>query len=123
MTFSKRWIVPLLIPCFLLGGIVGQAAIASPLTLNSVLMNNVPCTVTISGLSYTGTCSGGFVEATPSPSPTPTATPAPTPTPPIGDFKAMLNDFARARQKVRLVGVRLSYLRRTKGKQEKLDRS
>ncbi len=81
MTFSKRWIVLLLIPCFLLGGIVGQAAIASPLTLNSVLMNNVPCTVTISGLSYTGTCSGGFVEATPSPSPTPTATPAPTPTP------------------------------------------
>src|SRR6266516_2016206 len=75
MTFSKRWIVLLLIPCFLLGGIVGQAAIASPLTLNAVLMNNVPCTVTISGLSYTGTCSGGFVEATPSPSPTPTPPP------------------------------------------------
>ena len=71
MTFSKRWIVLLLIPCFLLGGIVGQAAIASSLTNNAVLMNNVPCTVTISGLSYSGTCSGGFVEATPSPSPTP----------------------------------------------------
>src|SRR5437868_15516407 len=81
MTFSKRWIVLLLIPRFLLGGIVGQAAIASALTNHAVLMNNVPCTVTISGLSYSGTCSGGFVEATPSPSPTPSPTPAPTPAP------------------------------------------
>src|SRR3989441_3413782 len=85
MTFSKRWLVLLLIPCLLLGGIVGQAAIASPLTNNAVLLNNVPCTVTLSGLSYTGNCTGAFVEAlpssTPPPTPTPTATPAPTPAP------------------------------------------
>src|SRR6202011_289047 len=81
MKISKRLVVALIVPCFLLGGIVGQAAVAGALTNNAVLMNGVPCTVTLSGLSYGGNCSGGFVEATPSPTPTPAPTPAPTPNP------------------------------------------
>src|SRR5436309_14556243 len=81
MQLSKRFIVALLIPGFLLGGIVGHAAVAGSLTNNAVLMSSVPCTVTLNGQAYNGSCTGGFVEATPSPSPTPTPTPAPTPTP------------------------------------------
>src|SRR3979490_2573038 len=82
MKISKRLLVALVVPGFLLGGIVGQAAVAGALTNNAVLMNGVPCTVTLNGLSYGGNCSGGFVEASASPTPPPPPTPAPNPPPP-----------------------------------------
>ena len=66
--------VALAIPSVLLAGVVGYAATSSALTLNSALLNGAPCTVTLSGASYSGTCSGAFVQPTTTPSPTPTFT-------------------------------------------------
>ena len=40
----------------------------------SALLNSAPCTVTLSGASYSGTCSGAFVQPSPGPTPTPTPT-------------------------------------------------
>src|SRR2546430_13258995 len=78
MNVSKRLLVALVIPAFLLAGIIGHAA--GTLTPNAVLLNNIPCTVTLSAQLYSGQCSGGFVPAA-TPAPTPVPTPAPTPTP------------------------------------------
>ena len=73
-----------LVLCLVAGGVVGYAATGP--ALDSVLLTNTPCTVTISGSPYTGACSGAFQQTvtaspTPSASPTPAPTPAPTPTP------------------------------------------
>jgi hypothetical protein len=54
-----------------LGAAVGYAATGP--AFDSVLLNNNQCTVTISGQSYDGSCSGAFQQATASPTPAPTA--------------------------------------------------
>ncbi|TMD47896.1 MAG: hypothetical protein E6I86_08210, partial [Chloroflexi bacterium] len=64
----------LAIPSVLLAGVVGYAATSPALTSNASLLNGAPCTVTLSGASYSGTCSGAFVQPTATPSPTPTFT-------------------------------------------------
>jgi len=66
--------VALAIPSVLLAGVVGYAATSPALTSNASLLNGAPCTVTLSGASYSGTCSGAFVQPTATPSPTPTFT-------------------------------------------------
>ena len=73
MEVSKRLLILLIVPALLVAGVVGHAA--STLTPNAVLLNNAPCTVTLSGQPYNGTCSGAFVD---SGSPLPTPTPTPT---------------------------------------------
>ena len=54
---SKRLIAALAIPSILLAGVVGYAATSPALTMNSALLNSAPCTVTLSGASYSGTFS------------------------------------------------------------------
>ena len=79
LTWSHRLLIVVLAASVLAGGAAGYAA--STPNLDAVLLNNAPCTVTLSGQPFDGNCSGGFVETTATPAPTPTATAAPTPTP------------------------------------------
>jgi hypothetical protein len=63
--------IGLLVPCIVVAGIIGPSATASDLSPTAVLLNGTTCTVTLSGQAYSGTCSGGFVQGTPSPTPAP----------------------------------------------------
>ena len=62
LTWSHRLLIVVLAASVLAGGAAGYAA--STPNLDAVLLNNAPCTVTLSGQPLDGNCSGGFVETT-----------------------------------------------------------